>query len=172
MNHGQRRALSDLADKQAISEVIYRYCRGLDRLDAAMLATVYHHDAQEDRGAGIYVGSAHGMAPVALRHLALNFSSSQHFIGNILIELRGVTAFVESYFQAYHRYADRPGTPATEVMMAGRYLDRFERRAGEWRIAHRRMDMDWTRTQQVQESWMDRHPGAHRGDRSPAGARL
>ena len=158
--------LRQLADKQEIAEQIYRYCRGLDRLDEPTLLSVYHPDATEDRGEGVFVGAAADMARLAIGQLRTAYAASQHFIGNVLIELQGDLAFAESYFQAYHRYADREGAPATELIMAGRYLDRFERGQGVWKIAHRKMVNDWSRTQPVADGWLQRHAGAHRSRRS------
>src|SRR5690606_29336609 len=104
-----RALLRELADKQAITEVIYRYCRGLDRLDWPTLSSVYHPDAIEDRGEALFVGPAEDLARAALKSLTEAYVVSQHLIGNILIELDGDTAFAESYFQAYHRYVERAG---------------------------------------------------------------
>lgn len=161
----------ELADKQAITECIYRYCRGLDRLDWPTLQTVYHPDAIEDRGEGLFVGPAEDLARAALKSLTEMYTASQHLIGNILIDLDGDAASAESYFQAYHRYVERPGSPPSEMIMAGRYIDRFERRNGEWRIARRKMALDWTRTQPVLDSWLQKNPRVHRGIREVADSR-
>lgn len=171
MNTDAEALLRELADKQAITEVIYRYCRGLDRLDWPTLQSVYHPDAIEDRGDGLFVGPAADLAKAALKSLAEAYTVSQHLIGNVLIELDGDTASAESYFQAYHRYVDRAGDGPTEMIMAGRYIDRFERRNGEWRIARRKMALDWTRTQPVADSWLQKNPRVHRGVREIADSR-
>ncbi|HET8747943.1 MAG TPA: nuclear transport factor 2 family protein, partial [Ramlibacter sp.] len=63
-----------------------------------------------------------------------------HQISNILIELQGNCAWVESSFLALQSNA---ATPARETFLCGRYLDRFERRDGEWRIAERTVVYDW-----------------------------
>ena len=41
-------ALRELSDKQAITEVIYRYCRGLDRMDADLVRAVWHPGGTAD----------------------------------------------------------------------------------------------------------------------------
>lgn len=160
--------LRELADKQAITEVIYRYSRALDRLDLPTLLAVYHPGAIEDRGEGLFRGPAADMAPVVIDQLKSRYAVSQHLIGNILIELHGDGASAESYFQAYHRYLDRAGAEPTEMIMSGRYIDWMERRGGVWKIARRKMALDWTRTQPVADSWMRRNPGVHRGRRELA----
>lgn len=40
-----------LADKQAIHDVVMRYCRGIDRFDLGAVLACYHHDAEDDHGA-------------------------------------------------------------------------------------------------------------------------
>jgi hypothetical protein len=67
-----------------------------------------------------------------------------HNIGNILIELRGDQAAVESYFQAWQADRDAQGQPQ-ETFLCGRYVDRFERRGLEWRVADRTVVYDWIR---------------------------
>lgn len=126
----------------------------------------------EDRGEGLFVGAAAEMARLAIEQLRTRYEVSQHFVGNVLVELDGDAAHGESYFQAYHRYRPRDGEASLEVIMAGRYLDRFERRAGVWKIAHRKMINDWTRTRPAANIWLERRPGAHRAVRDISDARL
>ncbi len=55
-----------------------------------------------------------------------------HFNTNVLIEFHAKDrAFVETYVLVLQRFGDR------RVTASARYLDRFERRGGEWRVAHR-----------------------------------
>ncbi|HUN30708.1 MAG TPA: nuclear transport factor 2 family protein [Trebonia sp.] len=61
-------------------------------------------------------------------------------------QVREVVARVaraETHVTAYHRvdYETEPH----DILLGGRYLDRLERRAGQWRIAHRTMLYDWSR---------------------------
>ena len=172
----QEMFMSDLEDKQKITEAIYLYCRGLDRGDLSVLEKVYHPDATEDRGEGLFVGNAWDMLEQALKVLDRVYASTQHFMGNILIEVSGDTAFAESYFQAYHRRKDFPepssSKPTKEFVMSGRYLDRFEKRNGNWKIAHRKMIVDWVHSRNVDETWFERNPGAIRGGRNGPGSRL
>jgi ketosteroid isomerase-like protein len=130
------RFISDLADRQAISEVLIRYCRAVDRLDVELLASVYHPDAIDDHGG--WVGDALTFVSRAKRFMTKHFEATQHRLSNVTIELDGDIAHVESYVLATHVLADN----GIEVGGA-RYVDRFERREGEWRIAYRTVVMDW-----------------------------
>ena len=130
-------SLQDLLDREAIRECLYRYCRGIDRVDEAALRSAYWDDATDCHGA--WHGSAAGFIEQALRNLRAG-GRRVHQIGNIAIELHGGSAAVESSFLALQAAA---ATPAQETFLCGRYLDRFECRAGEWRIAARTVVYDW-----------------------------
>ena len=55
-----------------------------------------------------------------------------HFNTNVLIEFQAKDrAFVETYVLVLQRFRDK------RVTASARYLDRFEKRNGEWRVAHR-----------------------------------
>lgn len=130
------RFISDLADRQAITEVLIRYCRAVDRLDVELLTSVYHLDAIDDHGG--WVGDAPTFVAQAKRFMTKHFEASQHRLSNISIELDGDIAYVESYVLATHVLADN----GIEVGGA-RYVDRFERRQSDWRISHRTVVMDY-----------------------------
>jgi hypothetical protein len=141
MNSPDSQLLQELLDREAIRDCLYRYCRGIDRLDAEALRSAYWPDGTDRHGA--YQGSAKGFIDHALLKLPLA-GRMIHLIGNILIELRGDVAAVESYFQAIQAERDAQGQPL-ETFLCGRYVDRFERRAGEWRVAARTVVYDWVR---------------------------
>ena len=80
--------LQDLLDKQAIQEVLYRYCRGVDRGDSELLASVYHDDGIDDHG--FWKGLGKDFA-VFINDMLRDSGSGncQHMISNVLIELEG-----------------------------------------------------------------------------------
>jgi len=65
---------------------------------------------------------------------------AQHHVTNVFAEEDGTTAHVESYFIAFNPQPVEGG--GEHDLGAGRYLDRFERRGGEWRIADRKVVND------------------------------
>ena len=90
---------------------------------------------------------------------------AMHFIGNVLIEIEGDTAFSESYFQAF-RIFERDGRRFNRVR-AGRYVDRFERRDEKWKIIERVLADDWNRVDEVVEmqvGWEQFRPGSKDSD--------
>lgn len=151
-------ALDDLISKQACSELVFKLARGLDRCDEQLLRSLFHADATDDHGG--FKGSAADFVDWALGLLG-KMERTQHLIGNVLIEVGGEFAAGESYFVANHDMNDENGKPV-RMIAAGRYLDRFERRKGIWKIAHRHAVYDWSANFDRTDRW----------DRSPASSRV
>ena len=137
-----------MQDREAIRESMYRYCRGIDRLDEAALRGAYWPDATDDHGA--YKGSAAGFIDMALEKLK-HGGRMVHQVHNVLIEQFGSVAAVESYFTAWQEEKDATGAPL-ETVLCGRYVDRFEKRNGEWRVAARTVVYDWMRQTPMKQS--------------------
>ncbi len=153
-------ALQGLIDKQQISDVIHTYCRAADRLDIDLFHTVFWDDGVYDGGPAS--GPASSFIPALLGDVVRNmFAASQHCVSNILIELDGDVAYAETYLVAFHLshptaasraallgqenaaaagYAD---DQVIEFILGARYIDRFERRNGAWRISKRKLVPEW-----------------------------
>jgi len=124
-----------LLAKQAIAEAIYRYCRGMDRIDNALANSVFHPDAQVRYGNDIYAGLATGFVEmVAETHRGMTIS--HHQVGNMLIEVDGAEARSETYITVT-LHQKRGDDALVQIRGIGRYLDRWEKRADEWKIAER-----------------------------------
>jgi ketosteroid isomerase-like protein len=129
----RRSDLQDLLDKQAIREVIMRYCRGVDRCDAALISSAYHPDAIDFHGNRDFTGATVGQGLVD--GLLATAKRSMHHVTNQVISLHGDVAGCESYYAAF-RVEDHDGEERVLQALV-RYVDRLERRDREWRIAHR-----------------------------------
>ncbi|KUR73466.1 hypothetical protein AQZ52_00310 [Novosphingobium fuchskuhlense] len=138
----------ELADRLAIMDLLSRYARGIDRCDLAVLREVWWPEAMADYGTGEINALAwsEGVIPAlaAMRR-------TQHFLGNMLIDIDGAQAAAETYCRAWHE-VDGPDGPA-EMEVGGRYLDRLERRGDEWRLLHRRYVLDWSRNGPSTAQW-------------------
>lgn len=136
------------ADRLAIMDLLARYARGIDRCDLAVLEAVWWPGATADYGDG--PGDAldwSRQVVVALRGMR----RTQHFLGNMIIDLDGEAADAETYCRAWHE-VDGPDGPL-EMEVGGRYLDRMDKRGGEWRIARRRYVHDWNRNGPSTAEW-------------------
>jgi hypothetical protein len=141
--------LHELFAKQQIYEVLVRYCRGVDRLDKDIILSVYHPGANDDHGG--FNGPVEQFVDWVFGNHKGKIEACTHFLGNVLIEVDGDTAYSESYIIAYHRKtADRI---TNDLAGWGRCLDRFEKRDGEWRIADRVVVYDKGRTDRMEADW-------------------
>jgi hypothetical protein len=156
----QSEALRTLLDRQEICQLSINYMRGLDRLDLDLLKSVYHEDATDDRG--FYKGSGHGLCELAVQMLA-DHLCNHHMLGQMSIDLEGDVAFGEVYFQAYHRIV--ADGEEKDFVVIGRYADRYERRGGVWKIAHRSELNDSCWQQPASDDWLRMTPDALRGHR-------
>jgi len=153
--------LQRLLDKDEIRDVMARYARGVDRRDWEAVRSVFFED-----------GTDHHTDFKGLRDAFIDWVSakhaqvakSQHFLGNSMIEFADDrVALVETYFQAVLELGSEaqahramllregeeaaPAGGRTRVEVLGRYVDRFEKRDGAWRIKERRVVFDATHSE-------------------------
>ena len=88
---------------------------------------------------------------------------TQHLVGNIEVQVSGDSATAESYVYAHHTIA--AGDQLVELIVGGRYLDRFTQRDGLWRIAHRTELLDWGRNVPITERWFEENNELAKGRR-------
>jgi hypothetical protein len=131
-----------LLDKQAITEVLYRYCRGVDRCDVDLVDSIYWDDAVDDHG--YWKGPGRDFGSFVCDRLMQANERTTHTVTNVLIELDGGDAWSESQVLAH--LVRRDTEPRIADVMGGRYLDKFSKREAEWRIDERTVVLDWTTT--------------------------
>lgn len=126
-----------LMDRRAIEDLIHTHARGHDRFDIALLTDAYHADGVDEHGsASVNTGPEY-----AAWANAIHAGGSQLCLHNITThncEIDGDTAHCESYVLVGLL---NPGGK-TVRFINGRYVDRLEKRDGEWRIALRRCTVD------------------------------
>ena len=126
--------IQELLAKDAISQVAKRYCRGVDRLDVALMQSAYHPGAIDDHG--VYVGDAMAFCERVVETHA-RFDGTMHCIFNHTIELDDDThARGELYNTSYLFRTEEDGTKVVDTWW-GRYLDRYELKDGRWAITYR-----------------------------------
>lgn len=151
--------IQELIARQKIYDVLTRYCRALDRCDIELMKSVYHEDGFDDHG--VFEGNAQEFSEFIIREIQEWFEVTTHAICNVHMEINGDVACTESYLLAYHivrpdkmdeifgsTYIRQFNVDPSErgrhlYIFGGRYVDRLERRDGEWRIARRQVVMDW-----------------------------
>lgn len=166
---------SRVADRLEIQDLVYRWCRAADRLDFDAMPALFHPDAYDDHGP--YRGDIPGLIEwIRERHKVIMFS--MHQMTNLLIEFADEdNALVECYMAMVQRYApgaDQSLAQLTDVRFAegscvdlhsrSRYIDRVQRRNGEWRVLRRTLVQDWKQLVEVPNVPANR-PGALVGRR-------
>ncbi len=132
--------LAQMADHQAITDQIYRYCRAMDRIDHELGYSIWHEGGTADYGHN-FQGSGRGF----IDHVCAQHSSLQqhsHQVSNIIIELDGDKAGSESYITATLRMMQ--GAKTMQMCVISRYVDSWSKRDGRWALDHRIavMEMD------------------------------
>lgn len=131
-----RRDVQLLKDRQAILDCIASHARGCDRHDLDLISAAYHEDAVDEHGAVTNSGPEYG-AWANASHAATS-ETHTHNVTTHSCAIDGDTAHAESYVIVVLLATDR----RTAQFISGRYLDRLERRDGEWRIAVRRSTVE------------------------------
>lgn len=162
LDDGDDADLRDLLVHHRIGALITTYMRGLDRLMPDLVRSVFHDDATTDYGS--YKGGADGFVEFAMGFLRDQLAN-HHMIGQHHVTVEGNAAFGEVYFQAHHRIRD--GEQEKDFFVGGRYVDRYEKRDGAWKIAHRTEVVDWVRLEDDADIWSAREAEITRGARAP-----
>ena len=157
--------LDDLLAKQEIADLVGSYMRGLDRLDKVLLRSTFHDNATTDYG--FFQGGPDEFVEMAYGALQ-DHLANHHMIGQVNIDVEGDVAFGEVYFQAFHRIVTNG--EERDLFISGRYVDRYEKRDGAWKIAFRSEVNDWARNDPATDGYFADTPTSLRGARYPEDA--
>lgn len=117
-------------DRFDIEQCLLRYTRGVDRHDRELMLSAYWPDAFDEHG--VAEGVAGDFVDWAIGWHGEYQNKHQHIIANHRCDIDGTVAHGETYYIFWGE--NRAGPP---TLAFGRYIDRYEKRDGEWRIAHR-----------------------------------
>ena len=126
-----------LLDRQDIVDCLTRFSRGMDRFDREVFLSAFHPDAVI--AAGVFVGGPETLYDWASALHQQGQVATHHNLLNLTCEIDGDTAHTETYYLFVGRNRDE-----TNWIAGGRYLDRLEKRNGEWRIAFRSNAIEWS----------------------------
>jgi len=152
-------ALQDVIDKQQLHDVVMRLHSGIDRLDEELIAS--------SLAPGFRYGIRVGMTPeefaqnVRRMHTedfvgtGVRLTATQHSIANELFDVHGDVAYGELYSRFYG--VAESGAVLTMIL---RYVDRYVRTAGGWRLMERDPVVDWASPEL--EAFAAGFPAAHR----------
>lgn len=132
-------ALQSLLDKEAIRELVQIYCRAADRHDHDLMRSLYHEDATDDHGS-FFKGLAMDFID-RLPEIQAPMEILHHNVTTHNIELHGDRAEGETYILAFHKV--KTGEGSFDLLIGGRYFDKYEKRQGRWKFSHRAVVADW-----------------------------
>ncbi len=162
-------AVQRLADQDAIRECVHRYARGIDRHDEEIIRSAFHSDAVDNHGNVVLGRDAfvrwanEWHEGVSVHHL--------HSMTSHLADIAGDEAHAVTY--VLFTLCRKDGV--TVHTGGGRYVDRLERRDGEWRIVLRRLVIDWRMNSSApasEQRQLTQHPRGTWDARDPSYAHL
>jgi hypothetical protein len=133
-----RAAVERLRDRQDIRDCIERESRARDRQDVAQIEGCWWPDGVDEHGSIITVATDYAERANA-GHRG-GFRMTSHNITNHLAEIVRDVAHCESYVVGGLYWLDGEKT----TIAFGRYLDRLEKRDGEWRLLVRKCTIEMT----------------------------
>ena len=157
-------ALAALVAKQEITEVLFRYCRGCDRADEAALRACFHPGSIHSHGG--FKGLSADFVERAMQ-IVRPLKSCTHMLTNVMIELSGDRAVSECHFLAHQRRGKTDGSGEEDMFLKGRYLDRFEKRGGAWKIVSRTGLHDFERVVEPADRTLAAAPAEQLGRKWP-----
>jgi hypothetical protein len=130
------RRLQYLTDRQEILDCIVSTSRGNDRFDAERISASYHADGVHELGQKRISGSEYG-THANHAHAAIS-EANLHNVTMHACQIDGDVAHAESYVIGL--FLDK-GCDTARIL-AGRYIDRLEKRDGRWGIVLRRATVE------------------------------
>ncbi len=150
-----RAQFAELLAKQEIAELLYRYCRGVDRLDMDLVRSCYHPDATDSHGT--FEGTVDEYV-VWSERLLRRYTGSAHTVANVLIEVdpkpvasahHGPVQWARSEAHGIARHWTEGGPPELNLSVGFRFIDDVSRRrGGPWLVSRRVATTEWVREEQ------------------------
>jgi hypothetical protein len=134
-------ALQEMIDEFQLRKLVHAYCRAVDRGDIAALRDLYHHDAVDAHGA-FSTGSIDGFFE-QLTAARPYIRTMQHNITTVNFAISGHGAEGEIYTIAFHTLVGKERD--IDLVVGGRYLDKYEKRDDAWKLIERTIVTDWAR---------------------------
>ena len=125
--------------EQAVRKAATCYSRGVDRSDLELMKSAFHSDAV------VRYGSYDGHYEQFCKDVVSGQSGMEYTTHTVVNEYYDIDAANNSgkgeiYVLAFLSAGD------SEYLVAGRYVDKYDSRDGDWRISFRQYIYDWSRT--------------------------
>lgn len=134
-----QRRLAEMLDKWAITELVHAYCNAADRHDFDKMRQLYHDDAIDEHGP-FFNGPAMDFVD-RLPEITAPMEILHHNVTTTNIMVDGDYGEGEIYIIAFHKARTEKGP--VDVLIGGRYFDKYQKRDGIWKFSHRAVVADW-----------------------------
>ena len=152
---GAQVRVAEFLAKQEITELLYRYCRGVDRLDMELVRSCYHPDATDSHGT--FEGTVEEYLEWSER-LLRRYTGSVHTVLNVLAEIDpepvdsasgDLEQWARSEAHGIARHWTEGGPPELNLSVGFRFIDDVSRRnGGPWLVSRRVATTEWVREEQ------------------------
>jgi hypothetical protein len=132
--------LAELVAERDVRRVLATYCRGIDRCDPELMSSAFWPEAPVDYGSFQTTGAEVGEV-IAGKRRAAQVTVMMHSLTTTLVDIAGDEAFTEASHLSLRQLQTSAGSE--HRWLGERYLDRFERHDGIWKIARRRAIHDF-----------------------------
>jgi hypothetical protein len=140
-----------LAERMAVTDVIYRYASTIDRRDLAGLRTTLHDDIEAKYGNGDWIHG--GDALVGWIDSATEGTLWQHHLLSVYhVEVVGDRADALVYHTSHQVFAN---DPATVCVLVARYHNQLTRTPGGWRISRLLFELLWGEQRQDTTGYLE-----------------
>ena len=155
--------LQEMLEHHRIRKTLAQYCRGSDRCDEKLMASVYARESWDDHG--VVKAPGDEFSKLMCGMIVETTQTMTHVLGQSLIDLRGDEAGAETYFIAVARETTPEGLERC-CQLGGRFVDRLVREDGQWKVRHRTVVRDWSVAIPMDHDWESSNtltPGARSG---------
>jgi hypothetical protein len=152
-----------LARREAIRRVLINYCRGVDRKDWDLVLECFHGDAVDLHGA-VEGSAADLVAWTQAKHERVG--QSMHALTNVAFLDETPTSVVTESYCSVNQLIERSNKEPAHLSVGCRYIDMFDCRQGDWRIARRRVVYEWVRHEAVARDLLATDPTLSRSLRT------
>lgn len=142
-------------DVVELNQLAYRYAAGVDACDVGLFLSVFtpdgrlrsYHPGAETPFADLAGHDQLAAVPNAMRGM---YGATTHMMTNHLVEVDGDIGSGQVLCTARHLEG------ATSINVIIRYVDRYAKEGGAWRIADRQIRFLWSERHEVTDSGMGR----------------
>nr|WP_239645685.1 nuclear transport factor 2 family protein [Mycobacterium sp. UM_CSW] len=125
--------------RDELHQLVNAYCRAVDRADYEALRALYHPDATDSHGSFSTGGVEQFIDQ--LRAAEPYVRVSQHNVTTTNFVIEGDAGRGEIYCLVFHTFAGPEHD--IDVIIGGRYLDRYLKHDGRWKFGQRTIVADW-----------------------------